>query len=99
MQIDETQITASIYHKTAKGILYAKVSFPDIGLHVNSISVRQSVRNPNGLWVQPPAIPSRGKFIKPMEFERTSFLWSLIEDAVLRAVDEYGSGDDEWPPP
>lgn len=99
MQIDETQITASIYHKTTKGILYAKVSFPDIGLHVNSISVRQSPRSSTGLWVQPPAIPNRGKFIKPMEFERTSFLWSLIEDAVLRAVDEYGHGDNEWPPP
>ncbi len=99
MQIDETKITASIYHKTAKGILYAKVSFPDIGLHVNSISVRPSLISPSGLWVQAPAVPSKGKFIKPMEFERTSLLWSLIEDAVLRAVDEYGYSDNKCPPP
>ena len=99
MQIDETKITASVYYKTTKGYLYVKVSFPDIGLHINSISVRPSPVSPSGLWVQPPAVPNRGKFIKPMEFEKTSLLWSLIEDAVLRAVDEYGYSDNEYPPP
>lgn len=98
MQIDETQITASIYHKTDKGILYAKVSLPNIGMHINSITVRRSISNPDGeLWVQPPAVPYRGRFITPLEFARNSPLWSLIEDAVLRAVEEYRLGNQEPP--
>ena len=89
MQIDESLISAKIYHRTAQGVLYAKVDFPDIGYYMNSITVRSSEKNKNNLWVQAPAIPYRGKFIKPNEFESDSPLWSLIEDAVLRAVEEY----------
>jgi hypothetical protein len=89
--IETTDIAAKVYAQNDKGVYYAKVDMPSIGLFINSITVRPS---PNyaekGLWVQWPAFfTGRGKWTKPVEWKGGSALKGILEDAVLRAVDAY----------
>jgi len=88
LEIDPTRITARVYKQSAKGVMYVKVDFPDLGMYINSFTVQQSQKY-EGLWVQPPKSCVYGKWITILEFSKTSPLWDLIQDAVLRAVDAY----------
>lgn len=90
MRIDESNIHAVVYAKTEKGIYYVKVTFPELHMYINSITVRQSIKDPDGeLWVQMPAFRIGARWVKPLEFSGDSQLQVLIKDAALRAVDEY----------
>lgn len=89
MQLDVSEVYAEVYAKNDKGVMYVKVSFPSIGLYINSITVQQSPKYPGkGLWVQMPRIYI-GKWKHVIEFRNDSPLKDLIHDAVLRAVDQY----------
>lgn len=89
IQIDTAQIVAEIYTQNAKGVYYAKVSIPSVGLYVNSITIRDSPKYPEkGLWLQWPAFMA-GSWIKPVEWSNDSQLKVLLEDAVWRALDAY----------
>lgn len=68
--------------------MYCKVDFPDLGMYINSITVRPS-QNYDGLWVQVPKFKIFTTWIAPLEFSKSSPLWDLMHDAVLRAVDAY----------
>lgn len=97
MHINEALIEASIYAEAGNGRLYAKISFPDIGLHINSIVVSKSIKYEGELWVQPPAVPYKGKFIKPVEPETNGVFWPIVVDAVMRAVEEYNQNQKVLP--
>lgn len=90
MRIDEDSIEAKVYYSSADGgFHYVKFFFPTLGLYIDSFSVRESPKHPDkGLWVQPPAIPNNGKFVKPMEFLKGSPLWPILEAKARAAVDE-----------
>jgi hypothetical protein len=88
MRIDVSDIQADVYHKNDKGTYYVKLSFPSIGMYINSITVRPSSKNPNGMWVQMPAM-KLGRWIHVIEFKSDSQLQVLFHDAALRAVDVY----------
>ena len=99
MQIDESFIESEVYTTTkdrsGNDIYFVKVSFIDIGLYINSITVRKSPKHPDkGLWVQPPKYPPNWK--QHLEFSGDSPFWKLIEEAALKAVDNYYS--DDWTP-
>jgi hypothetical protein len=90
MHIDENTIQGEVYAKTEKGIYYVKVTFPELHMYINSITVRQSTKYPDGeLWVQMPAFRIGSRWVKPLEFSSDSQLLILIKDAALRAVDAY----------
>lgn len=89
IQIDTAEITAEIYHQNAKGVYYAKVSIPSIGIYINSITIRESPKYPEkGLWLQWPVFFTGG-WIRPVEWSKASQLKILLEDAVWRALDDY----------
>ncbi len=88
MQLDISDMNAVVYTKNDKGVYYVKVSFPYVGMYINSITVRPSTKNPSELWVQMPAM-KLGKWIHVIEFKNGSELQDLIRDAALRAVDAY----------
>lgn len=90
IQIDDSQIEAEVYHKTASGIYLVKVFLPGTGMYINSITVQTSLRYPEaGLWVQMPRCNWGKKVIHHIEFKGDSKLKELMEDAILRAVDLY----------
>jgi hypothetical protein len=88
MQLDISDMEAEVYTKNDKGVYYVKVSFPSVGMYINSITVRPSSKYPGGLWVQMPAI-KLGRWIHVIEFKNGSQLQDLIRDAALRAVDAH----------
>lgn len=101
MQIDESCMESVVYSttkdKSGKDIYYVKVSFADIGLYVTSITVRHSSKYPEkGLWVQPPKYPYKGQWKQHLEFSGGSSFWKLLEEAALKAVEDYYS--DDWVP-
>jgi hypothetical protein len=90
IQIDESQIEAEVYHKTANGVYLAKVYLPGAGMYINSITVRPSPRYPEkGLWLQMPYAYWGKQPKRHVEFRSNSKLKTLIEDAVWRAVDSF----------
>jgi hypothetical protein len=91
MYIDEESIETSVYYSSNDGgFHYVKFFFPTLGLYIDSFSVQKSPKHPEkGLWVQPPAIPNNGRFIKPMEFLKdSSALWTVLEAKARQAVEE-----------
>src|SRR5665213_1837832 len=90
LNIDTSKIFADVYHQNDKGVYYAKVSFPDLGLYINSWTIRQSDKYPEkGLWVQPPSFYMGKRWIKVLEFRNDSELFDLIREEILRAVDRW----------
>ena len=88
LKIDPTRISARVYKKSAKGVMYVKVDFPDLGVYINSFTVQPSQKY-EGLWIQPPKSCVYGKWITIVEFSKISPLRELIDDAINRAVDDY----------
>lgn len=94
MQIDVGDMAAEVYAKNEKGVYYVKVSFPTIGMFINSITVQPSPKFPEkGLWVQMPRIYI-GRWKHVIEFRNDSPLRDLIHDAALLAVDQYQRDED-----
>lgn len=90
MRINADNIQAEVYTKTVKDVYYVKVTFPELHMYINSITVRQSIKYPDGeLWVQMPAFRIGSRWVRPIEFSSDSQLQVLIKDAVLRAVDQF----------
>lgn len=88
--IDTTQLHAAVYFQNAKGVYYAKVSIPSLGMYINSFKISVSPNYPErGLWVQWPSFWIKPKWVKPIEFNNTSEFKALVEEEVLRAVDTY----------
>jgi hypothetical protein len=100
IRINPANIFGQVYKKNDKGVMYVKVYLPDLGLYINSITVRPSVNYAEkGVpWVQVPKFAVYTRWISPLEFTKVSPLWPLIHDEVLRAVDRYQhDGDDDIP--
>lgn len=95
--IDPTQAKASVYYdfKNAKGnhVHLVKVSFTDLGIYINSITVQPSPKYPGTLWVQAPRFNIRGTWVWPVQLEKKSPFKKLIETLALKAVDEFTRGD------
>lgn len=91
LPIDTTNITAKVYAESDKGVMYAKVSIPSIGMYINSISISPSPKFPEkGLWLQWPRFHiGGGRWKFPVEWNGSSPLKSVLEDAIWRAVEEW----------
>jgi hypothetical protein len=92
---DFSDISASVYKQTDKGIYLVKVSCPTVGMYISGWTVRQSPKYPGkGLWVQPPAQYMGRGWKKTVEFSGDSALFDLIRDEILRAVDRFNRDKD-----
>jgi hypothetical protein len=91
MQLDISAMEAEVYTNSKDtGIYYVKITFPNIGMYINSITVRPSPYHPGEQWVQMPAKPvGPNRWIHVIEFKNGSQLQDLMRDAALRAVDAY----------
>ena len=91
--IDPKSAEARVYYDftNAKGIhvYLVKVSLKDAGIHINSITVQPSAKDPTRPWVQSPRFFIKGKWIWPLQMEKEQQLWSLIQSLALKAVDEF----------
>lgn len=89
MHLEDTDIKADVYYQT-DGYNLVKVTFGHIGLYINSFKVMPSPKFPEkGLWVQWPKFQVGGKWLCPVEFNRNSRLWKLVEARCREAVDLY----------
>ena len=70
-------------------VYLVKVSINDIGVYINSITVQPSAKQPDELWVQSPRFNIRGRWVWPIQMQKDSPLWKLIEKLALEAVAEY----------
>lgn len=98
--IDEDDAEAKVYKDISpdgqKHLYLVKVSFPQAGFFISGITVQQSPKYPDqGLWVQMPRYPANGKWITPVELDKSSDLWRLIERLARRAVEDYGPENKE----
>jgi len=73
-------------------VYLVKVSINDIGVYINSITVQPSTKKPDELWVQSPRFNIRGRWVWPLQMQKNSPLWQLIERLALEAVAEYSEG-------
>ena len=100
--IDESYAESVVYHsfvnKRHENVYLVKVSFLDIGLHVNSITVQPSPKHPErGLWVQLPRFNSKGHWIWPLQIRKDSPIRELIDRLALQAVDNYSGSNGGTP--
>lgn len=82
-------VVSYVYVYTDLDIAFVKVEFPWLGLYINSITVRESPRQPNKLWVQLPAFKTGKRWTKPLELRNDSQLKDIIFRAALRAYCVY----------
>jgi hypothetical protein len=95
--LTDTQVKRSIYADNGDDICYARVDLPELGMFVNSITIRPNPRNPDKLWVQMPKFrigPSR--WIAPLEFKTGSVIREIVVKQALTAwYETYGPEGDE----
>lgn len=91
----EAQVYYDFINAKDKHVYLVKVSLIDIGVYINSITVQPSSKYPDSLWVQSPRFNIRGKWIWPLQMQKESPLWILIEALALTAVDEFSKGNAE----
>ena len=94
---------ASVYYtfvnsKRNTTVYLVKVSLNDIGVYINSITVQPSPKQPDTLWVQTPRFNIKGKWVWPVQIQKVSPLWLLIEKLALKAVAEYSGGSSKAMP-
>lgn len=88
MHIDVTSITAEVYAENLKkSILFVKVGIPSFNMWIPHCTVRPSTKY-EGLWFQMPRFWI-GSWAEPIEFRGDSAFRDLIQDAAMRAVDQY----------
>ncbi|MCE7936301.1 hypothetical protein DYH10_00700 [Candidatus Saccharibacteria bacterium CPR2] len=86
--LDYSDISADVYSYTeAKGIYWVKITWGGSGMYITSFTVRHSKHEDQKWWVQPPKYPPHWK--SPLEFTKTSELWSLLERLCIQAVERY----------
>ncbi|MFZ2545064.1 MAG: hypothetical protein WAW80_03750 [Candidatus Saccharimonadales bacterium] len=84
-----TKITAEVYAENReKKILYIKITVPSLQMYINSCTVRPSIQN-DGLWFQMPKFLIGRKWIGPIEFQKSSAFFDLLQDEAMRATDHY----------
>jgi hypothetical protein len=70
----------------SRHVYLVKVSFPDAGIHINSITVQPNPKALDKLWVQSPRYFYKGQWIWPIQMVRNKAIWPLIEKLALEAV-------------
>ena len=70
--------TSTVYHVTEANIAFVKVDFPELGMYINSITIRPNPRDPEKLWVQMPKFRAGSRWISPLEFKTDSVLRKLV---------------------
>ncbi len=89
MYIDTTSITADVYAENLnKRVLYVKVAIPSLNMWIPHCTVRPSTKY-EGLWFQMPKFWIGKDWAEPIEFRGDSPFRDLIQDAAMRAVDQY----------
>lgn len=73
-------------------VYLVKVSFPDAGIFINSITVQPNPKAPGKLWVQSPRYFYKGNWVWPVQLDKNKALWPLIERLALEAVAECPQG-------
>ncbi len=92
--LSELKVTSKVYAWTVNDISYVKVDFPELGMYINSITIRPNPRDLESLWVQMPKFRTGGpKWIEPLEFRGDSFFREIIIRNALKAYFEYHDGD------
>lgn len=72
-------------------VYLVKISINDIGVYINSITVQPSSKKPDELWVQSPRFNIRGRWVWPLQMQKDSPLWQLVETLALEAVANYST--------
>jgi len=91
--ISGISIGASVYtYKEDKGIYFAKIHLPQLGLYINSFTARKSPKFPErGLWVQQPkSVPGFKPYV---ETSNSNPSWLEIQALVIAAVEKYRQRD------
>lgn len=90
MYIDTTSITAEVYAENLnKRILFVKIAVPSLNMYIPHCTVRPSTKY-EGLWFQMPKFNIGGNnWAEPIEFRGGGPFRDLLEDAAMRAVDQY----------
>lgn len=92
--IAKLKATSNVYAWTENDISYIKVDLPEIGMYVNSITIRPNPRDPEKLWVQMPKFSTgKSKWTEPLEFQGNSVLREKLIKHALKAYYEYHIGD------
>lgn len=73
-------------------VYLVKVSFPDIGVFINSITVQPNPKALDKLWVQQPRYFYKGKWVWPVQMDKNKAVWPLVERLALKAVSECTEG-------
>lgn len=92
----DDRVSAEVYKKTEKDIYYVKVKLLDLGMFICGITVRKSIKSPDGpLWVQ---MPYYGQFKKYIEFDGPdNKIKNIIEIRARNAVEYYENKDKKLP--
>lgn len=90
LDVETTAIEADVYHSDPENDRYfVRISFPDVGMYINSFSVMPSKFEGKPYWVQPPKFRKGKGWGETVEFNKSSYLWSLIEQKALQAMDDF----------
>lgn len=90
LDTDQSAITADVYYSDPeKERFYVRIAFPDSGMYINSFSVMPSKFEGEKYWVQPPKFRKKGGWGEYVEFNKSSYLWSVIEQKARNAVEEF----------
>lgn len=76
-------------------VCLVKVSFPDAGIFINSITVQPNPKDLDKLWVQSPRYFYKGRWVWPVQLDKSKVLWPLIEKLALEAVAKHVEGKTE----
>lgn len=82
----EANVYFDFVNDKSRHVYLVKVSFPDVGMFINSITVQPNPKAPDKLWVQQPRYFHKGKWVWPVQLDKSKELWPLIERLALEAV-------------
>lgn len=66
-----------------------KVSILDLGMYIDGWRAMPSIKIAGTWWIQPPANSVNGKFVSPIEFDKTMSLWKEVQDSIIEAIETY----------
>lgn len=88
--LDPNRVEAKVYvhfvNKKGFDVYLVKISFKSAGIHINSITVQPNPRDTSRLWVQSPRYRVGASWVWPVQIEKKSALWPLIERLALESV-------------
>lgn len=89
----EAHVYYNFVNAKSMRVFLVKVSFPDAGIFINSITVQPNPRAIEKLWVQLPRYFRKGTWVWPVQLDKSKELWPLIERLALDAVASFSDSE------